>query len=300
MLKRTLFFGSPGRLSVKNDQLCYEPRDPGDGPPLRTFPLEDLGCVLVESMQMNLTSFCIDALAENNVALLFCGSTHMPSAQTLPFSGNALTGKNTRAQLDSTSALKARLWKQTVQAKITNQAGCLASLGIEDKSLASLADSTKSGDPGNNEAVAARRYFKLLGLDEPFLREREGDPPNHALNYGYAILRAACARALTGSGLLCCVGIHHTNQYNAFALADDIMEPYRPFVDEMVFSERDFFSSPELSREQKARLLQVLVRDVRIKEERRPLSNVLSFTSASLARCFLREENALVFPDFPR
>lgn len=300
MLKMTLFFGSPGHLSVKNNQLCYEPRDPGDGPPLRTFPMEDIGSILVESMQMTLTSFCINALAEHNVALLFCGSTHMPSAQTLPFSGNTLTGKNTRAQLDSTSALKNRLWKQTVQAKIMNQAGCLASLGIEDKSLVSLAGATKAGDPGNNEAVAARRYFKLLGLDEAFLREREGAPPNHALNYGYAILRAACARALTGSGLLCCIGIHHTNQYNAFALADDIMEPYRPFVDEMVFSERDFFSVSELGREQKARLLQVLVRDVRFKEEKRPLSNVLSFTSASLVRCFLREENSLLFPEFPR
>ena len=177
MLKRTLFFGSPGHLSVKNNQLCYEPRDPGEGPSSRAFPLEDLGCVLVESMQMTLTSFCINALAENNVALLFCGSSHMPSAQSLPLSGNALTGKNTRAQLGSTSALKDRLWKQTVQAKILNQTGCLASLGLEDKCLAVLAKTTKSGDPENGEAVAARRYFKLLGLDEPFLREREGAPP---------------------------------------------------------------------------------------------------------------------------
>ena len=299
MLKRTLFFGSPGRLSVKNDQLCYEPREPGEGPPFRTFPLEDLGCVLVESMQMNLTSFCINALAENNVALLFCGSTHMPSAQILPFSGNSLTGRNTAAQLDSTPALKGRLRKQTVQAKIMNQAGCLASLGIEDKKLHILAGKTRSGDLENSEAVAARHYFKLLGIDSPFLREREGEPPNNALNYGYAILRAACARALTGSGLFCCVGIHHSNQYNAFALADDIMEPYRPFVDEMVFSEREFFSVPELRREHKARLLQILVRDVQIKEERRPLSNVLAFTSASLVRCFLRAENTIVFPGFP-
>lgn len=299
MLKRTLFFGSPGKLSVRNTMLCYTPCDREPVQETRTFPLEDLGCVVVESLQMTLTSCCISALAENNVMILFCDSSHMPSAETLPFSGNSLTGKNTAAQLDSTQALKGRLWKQTVQAKIMNQAGCLASLGIEDKKLSFLAGATKSGDPENSEAVAARHYFKLLGVDEPFLREREGKPPNHALNYGYAILRAACARALTGSGLLCCVGIHHSNQYNAFALADDIMEPYRPFVDEMVFSEREFFSVPELGREHKARLLQILVRDVRLKEEIRPLSNVLSFTSASLVRCFLREENTLAFPEFP-
>jgi len=299
MLKRTLFFGSPGKLSVRNTLLCYTSFDEKEASMTRTFPLEDLGFVVVESMQMSLTSYCISALAENNVMLLFCDPSHMPSAGLLPFSGNSLTGKNTAAQLDSTPALKGRLWKQTVQAKIMNQAGCLASLGIKDKKLCSLAGTTKSGDPENCEAVAARLYFKLLGIDDHFLREREGAPPNNALNYGYAVLRAACARALVGSGLLCCVGIHHSNQYNAFALADDIMEPYRPFVDEMVFSDRGFFSVPELGREQKARLLQILVRDVRIKEERRPLSNVLSFTSASLVRCFLREENTVAYPEFP-
>ncbi len=299
MLKRTLLFGSPGKLSVKNTLLCYTSFDQEQVQTIRTFPLEDLGCVVVESMQVTLTSYCISVLAENNVMLLFCDSSHMPSAATLAFSGNSLTGKNTAAQLDSTAALKGRLWKQTVQAKIMNQAGCLSSLGIEDKKLRGLAGATRSGDPENSEAVAARHYFKLLGIDDPFLREREGKPPNNALNYGYAVLRAACARALTGSGLLCCVGIHHSNQYNAFALADDIMEPYRPFVDEMVFSEREFFSVPDLGREQKARLLQILVRDVRIKEERRPLSNVLSFTSASLVRCFLREENTVAYPEFP-
>jgi CRISPR-associated protein Cas1 len=299
MLKRTLFFGSPGKLSVKNTLLCYTSWDKDENQTTRTFPLEDLGCVVVESMQMTLTSYCISVLAENNIMLLFCDSSHMPAAETLPFSGNSLTGKHTAAQLDSTPALKGRLWKQTVQAKIINQAGCLTSLGIEDKKLRIIAGTTRSGDHENCEAVAARHYFKLLGMNDPFLREREGEPPNNALNYGYAILRAACARALTGSGLLCCVGIHHSNQYNAFALADDIMEPYRPFVDEMVFSEREFFSVPELRREHKARLLQILVRDVQLKGERRPLSNVLSFTSASLVRCFLREENILVFPEFP-
>lgn len=299
MLKRTLFFGSPGRLFIRDTLLCYGPFDKGAEQEIKTFPVEDIGCVVVESQQMTLTSRCISALAENNTTLVFCDASHMPSAQTLPFAGNSLTGKNTAAQLEASEALKGRLWKQVVRAKITNQARCLRALGIEDKKLSFLADSVKSGDPGNNEAVAARHYFKLLGLDDPFLREREGDPPNNALNYGYALLRAACARALTGSGLLCCAGIHHSNQYNAFALTDDIMEPYRPFADEMIFSEREFFSVPELGREQKTRLLQLLVRDVRVGKELRPLSNALTFTSASLVRCFLKEENDILFPEFP-
>lgn len=297
MLKRTLFFGSPGKLSVKDSLLCYEAFDREKCPERRTFPIEDIGCVVVESLQMLLTSYCINALAENNTALIFCDASHMPSAQSLPFSGNTLAGKVSLTQLASTDALKGRLWKQTVTAKIQNQAKCLEILGIRDKKLLLLAKQTKSGDADNTEAVAARHYFGLLGTKALFLRGRDGAPPNNALNYGYAILRAACARALTGSGLFCGIGIHHANQYNAFALADDIMEPYRPFADELVFSEIDFFLTPELSREHKAKLLQLLVRDVKIHGEKRPLSNALSFTSASLARCFAREEKVITFPE---
>ena len=209
-----------------------------------------------------------------------------------------MTQKNSEAQLLSTSAMKGRLWQQTVKSKLANQAKCLEQLGYPCDKLLYLARNTASGDKGNAEAVGARYYFQQLGLDDPFLRTREGDPPNNALNYGYAVLRAACARALIGSGLLCCIGIHHANQYNAYCLADDIMEPYRPFVDEMIFSERDFFTVPELQKEHKAKLLQSLVMDVKIGNERRPLINALSFTSASLARCFLKEEKEIAFPEF--
>ncbi len=299
MLKRTLFFSSQGRLSIKNTLLCYESFYKGEGPVERTFPLEDLGSVVVESTQITLTSYCVNALAEHNVTLLFCDASHMPSAQMLPFSGNSLTGKNTAAQINSTIALKNKLWKQTVKAKIINQAGCLQNNGIKDTKLLCIAEEVKSGDPGNCEAVAARHYFRLLGIEESFSRDRDGEPPNNALNYGYAILRAACARAIAGSGLLCCIGIHHSNQYNAFALADDIMEPFRPFFDDMVFSARRIFANSTLEKEQKARLLTVLVRDVLICGERRPLSNALSFTTASLVRCFLKEENNILFPEFP-
>ena len=156
----------------------------------------------------------------------------------------------------------------------------------------------KNGDPGNVEAVGARFYFQQLGTEEDFIRERFGAAPNNALNYGYAILRAATARAIVGSGLSCVAGIHHCNQYNAFALADDVMEPYRPFVDETVFGKIEFFDVPELNRAQKAELLQILVRDVKIRNECRPLSNALSYTTASLVRCLAREEAAIAYPEF--
>lgn len=298
MLKRTLFFGSPGRLFLEHSLLAYEMRNANNVPEKRTFPLEDLGFIVLESLQLAVTTACLNALAQENIAVVICDDAHMPSAMLQPFSGNTLSQRHTEAQLRATEALKARLWRQTVKAKISNQAECLKRLGLPDQRLRVLAESVKAGDADNAEAVAARYYFQQLSGTEMFSRNRDGEPPNSALNYGYAILRAAVARALTGSGLLCVAGIHHSNQYNAFGLADDIMEPFRPFVDEMVFSSRDFFAVPELEKAQKAQLLQLLTADVMSGAERRPLLNSISFTSASLVRCFLREETVIKYPEF--
>lgn len=298
MLKRTLFFGSPGRLFLEHSLLAYETRNANDASEKRTFPLEDLGFIILESLQLAVTTACLNALAKENIAVVVCDHAHMPSAMLQPFSGNTLAQRHTEAQLRATEALKARLWRQTVKAKITNQAECLKRLGLPDRRLRVLAESVKAGDSDNAEAVAARYYFQQLTEPEAFSRCRDGIPPNPALNYGYAILRAAVARALTGSGLLCVAGIHHSNQYNPFGLADDIMEPFRPFVDEMVFSSRDFFAVPELGKVQKAQLLQLLTADVISGTERRPLLNSISCTSASLVRCFLREETVVKYPEF--
>lgn len=300
MLKRTLFFGSPGRLSLERSLLAYETENTKGVVEKRTFPLEDLGILVLESLQMSVTTACLSALAAKNVAVILCDGAHMPGAQLLPFAGNALTQRHTEAQLQASAALKGRLWKQTVKAKILNQAACLKRLGLPDQRLRILAETVKAGDSGNAEGVAARCYFQLLAGAEPFLRCRDGIPPNPALNYGYALLRAAVARALTGSGLLCAAGIHHSNQYNPFGLADDVMEPFRPFVDEMVFSARDVFTVPELGKTQKAELLRLLTADVMSGTERRPLLNSISYTSASLVRCFLREEKSIKYPGFVR
>ena len=240
-----------------------------------------------------------DVLAQANVAVIVCDDSHMPVAVFQPYAGNSLTQRTTAAQLEASEALKGRLWRQTVAAKITNQAQCLARLGLPETRLRVLAGSVQNADPENVEGVAARVYFQLLAGEGDFTRGREGIPPNHALNYGYAILRAAVARALIGSGLLCVAGIHHANQYNPFGLADDVMEPYRPFVDEIVFSDRDFFAVPELGKAQKAKLLGVLACDVLIGAERRPLMNALSYTTASLVRCFRKEEKQIRYPEFP-
>jgi CRISP-associated protein Cas1 len=300
MIARTLFFSSPGHLSVKLAQLIYTPAGVGEQEQ-RTFPIEDLGFVVIETTQMSLTSHVLQALAENNTVVVFCDLTHTPVSQVLPLAGHSLTQKHFTAQMTASEALKGRLWKQTVQAKIQNQAACLDVGGKRGaKGLRQYAQNVKNGDTGNCEGVAARSYWDCHTPEVDFKRTREGVMPNAALNYGYAILRAATARALVGSGLSCMSGLHHHNQYNAFTLADDVMEPYRPFIDDIVLNNpiRYPFEVLELSKEMKAGLLTVLAADVMMGDKRRPLMNALSLTTASLVRCFLKEETEIAYPSF--
>ena len=219
----------------------------------------------------------------------------------LPMAGHSLSQKVIAAQIAASDALKERLWKQTIRAKIRNQARCLQ-IGNKEGGplLLNLAEKVRNGDPENLEGTTARFYFKNHFPDRHFLRDPDGGMPNAALNYGYAVLRAAVARALVSSGLLTIIGIHHHNQYNEFCLADDIMEPYRPFVDDLVMNPPDagIFSSAELTVPMKQKLLSLLAADVRIEGTKRPLMSALSQTSASLAGCFLKEEKEISFPEF--
>lgn len=302
MIARTLFFSVPGHLGVKLAQLVYTPARETGGE-TRSFPIEDLGFIVIETAQMTVTSYALQALAENNTAVIFCDKTHTPASQLLPFSGHTLTQKHFTAQASASEALKKRLWRQTIQAKIRNQAACLAASGKDGwHRLLRYAEAVRNGDPENCEGVAARDYWACHTPETDFKRTREGAMPNAALNYGYAILRAAVARALTGSGLSCLIGLHHHNQYNAFTLADDVMEPYRPFVDDAVLNAPERFTKEalELTRDMKAALLNVLTSDVTISDMRRPLMNALSITTASLVRCFLKEETVIAYPTFPQ
>jgi len=302
MITRTLFFSNPGHLSVKMEQLVYTPPREMGGE-ARTFPIEDLGFVIIENQQMILTAYALDALARNNTAVILCDQTHTPASQLLPFSGHTLTQKHFAAQAAATETLKGRLWKQTVRAKIKNQAACLARGGKEGAQRLRLhAEAVKNGDQTNREGVAAKEYWAGHTPNAAaFKRDPDGGGLNGPLNYGYAILRAATARALAGSGLSCLIGLHHHNQYNAFTLADDVMEPYRPFVDDIVMNDATLFpgGANELTKDRKAALLGVLTADVIQGELRRPLMNALSVTTASLAHCFLKEETEIACPSFP-
>lgn len=296
MIARTLCFSSIGKLSLKYEQLVWS----AESGEKRTVPIEDVGFVILESGKIEITSAALQFLSANNVAVVVCDQAHTPSAQLLPYTAHTTAAESMEAQLSATDAIQGRLWRMIVRQKIRNQAALMEQLGANGaKRLLSLADEVKNGDPANCEAQAARIYFQALGPDG-FVRDRDGSWPNAPLNYGYAILRAATARALVGSGLACFRGIHHHNRYNAFALADDVMEPYRPFVDQYVLGKVKPFDVPmdELTKEMRARLLQILTCDVKLGDVRRPLMVALSFTTASLDRYYRKDSDKLALPGF--
>ncbi|MDH6342907.1 CRISPR-associated protein Cas1 [Parabacteroides sp. PFB2-12] len=310
MIKKTLYFGNPAYLSMKNKQLVLRlPEvEKNDSLPesfkqeaVRTVPIEDIGVVVLDHKQITITHGLMEALLANNCAIISCGSNRMPIGLHLPLDGNSIQSERFRAQIDATLPLKKQLWQQTIQAKISNQAYVLGtSRGVIVKNMEAWVNQVKSGDSDNLEGRAAAYYWaNMFPAIEDFRRDREGIPPNNLLNYGYAILRAVIARSLVSSGLLPTLGIHHHNRYNAYCLADDIMEPYRPYVDRLVIEIIDCgYEINSLSQEVKARLLSVPVLDVIINGKRSPLMIAASQTTASLAKCFLGESRKITYPTF--
>ncbi|QHI70693.1 type II CRISPR-associated endonuclease Cas1 [Tichowtungia aerotolerans] len=295
MLKRTVCFESSAHLSFKNGQLVYTPKPEGE---VRTVPVEDIGFVVLDNHSITLSLRLIEELTANNAAIVFCDKLHHPAAMSVPFDGNTTHAETLAAQLEMSEPLKKQLWKQTVEMKIKNQAAMLertGSGGVE--ALRRYAASVKSGDADNREGAAARIYWQNLFGDN-FRRERFGGAPNHLLNYVYAILRAAVARSLVGSGLYPAIGIHHHNKYNAYALADDVMEPYRPYADDIVYNIWKETEEPieELTREHKQQLLKLLASDVHLTNTLRPLMVGLSTTTASLARCVGGTQKKVDYP----
>lgn len=309
MIKSTLYFGNPAYLSLKNNQLVIQLPEvekniglPEDFKKKATIsrPVEDIGVVVLDNKQITITSGTLEALLENNCAVITCDSKSMPVGLMLPLYGNATQNERFRDQLDASLPLKKQLWQQTIQAKITNQAAVLAgATGAIVKNMRVWANEVRSGDPDNLEARAAAYYWKnLFPCLADFVRNREGAPPNNCLNYGYAILRAVVARGLVTSGLLPTLGIHHHNRYNAYCLADDIMEPYRPYVDRLVVSlVVSGVDIAELTKEIKARLLSVPVLEVEINGKRSPLMVAVGQTTASLYKCFTGEVRRIAYPE---
>ena len=309
MIKKTLYFGSPVYLSLRNAQLVIKLPEVEKSASLPdtfkkqsevTRPVEDLGVVILDNRQITITSGVLEALLEYNCAVITCDSKSMPVGLMLPLYGNTTQNERFRQQLDASLPLKKQLWQQTIKTKIDNQASVLNDcVGEEMKCMRVWANEVRSGDPDNLEARAAAYYWKsLFGYIEGFSRDREGIPPNNLLNYGYAILRAIVARGLVTSGLLPTLGIHHHNRHNAYCLPDDIMEPYRPYVDRLVYQlVQSYGSELELTKEIKGSLLSIPTLEVKIGGKRSPLMVAVGQTTASLYKCFSGELRHILYPE---
>lgn len=292
MLKRTLFFSTPFCLSLKDNQMVVNAKQMPEEK--RTIPIEDIGLVVLEHQQINITLPLLNALSDNNVAVIICGKDYMPNAMLMNLDSNKTQGESFRVQIEASEPLKKGLWKQVVEAKIRNQAALLNKLGKDGDKLKPYYSNVKSGDSDNREGIAAKIYWNELFGDD-FVRSREGPEPNNLLNYGYTLLRAAVARALMGSGLLPALGIFHRNRYNAFPLADDIMEPYRPYVDEIVYH-MHVNGINKLDKEAKSGLLNLLFADTVFSKVTRPLEVGLTTTTSSLAKCYMGTVKKISYP----
>ena len=308
MIKRTLYFGNPAYLSVRLGQLEIRLPQVENNPTLfdviketsvKRVPIEDIGVVILDHKQISITQGALGAMLDNNVAVITCNDSRMPSGLMLPLSVNTTQSERFGDQIEASLPLKKQLWQQTIQAKILNQSSVLYhKRGIDCGNMDAWAKQVKSGDSDNLEGRAAAYYWQnLFGHIKGFHRDREGVPPNNLLNYGYAILRAVVARSLVGSGLLPTLGIHHHNRYNAYCLADDIMEPYRPYVDNLV---ADIVDSGEdisvLTKGLKSKLLAIPVLDVVINGRRSPLMIAAGMTTASLYKCYSGELRKIAYP----
>ena len=292
MLKRSLVFSSPASLSLKDRQLIVSLKEAPDEK--ITVPIEDIGIVMIDNQMVSITIPLLNHLADNNVMVVICNSKGMPSSSLLSFDTNHYQGEILQAQLDTTEPLKKGLWKQIVESKIKNQSMLLNKLGKNGDRLKPYYNNVKSGDTDNREGIAARIYFQEL-FGAQFVRERNQEGINTLLNYGYTILRAATARAVIGSGLFPGIGLHHHNRSNPFPLADDVMEPYRPFIDEAVH-QLLLNNCLELTTNVKAKLISTLYADVFFKKTSRPLELGLTFTTSSLARCLKKDDKELSLP----
>lgn len=299
MIKRTLYFGHPSRLKAKDRQLLVI--YPNKEKTTVSIPIEDIGVVVLDHWDIMLSQFALNKMLENNVAVISCNEKHMPKGMFLNLDGHHAQSKKTSHQIEATVPLKKNLWQQTVRSKIHNQAMVLNRQGIAHGNLKSWSLKVGSGDPSNLEGRAAAYYWKKVF--EPytprFKRDKDGGMPNALLNYGYAILRAVVARSLVASGLLPTLGIHHRNKYNAYCLADDIMEPYRPYVDILVLDlieEGALEEGERLSPQIKQGLLQIPALDVLINGKKSPLLVGVQRTTASLAACFEGEIRKISYP----
>lgn len=308
MIKRVLCFQNPTYLSLKLKQMVVEIPEVVYGKGLldslrqqgvRTIPIEDIGVVVLDHKQITITQALMVELLDNNCAIITCDDRHHPVGLYLPLDGHNLQSERFREQINASEPLRKQMWQQTVTSKILGQAFVLNTQHVENQNMLAWAKSVRSGDTDNMEGRAAAYYWRNVFGDPHFVRGQEGEPPNNLLNYGYAIVRAMVARALVSAGLLPTLGIHHHNRYNAYCLADDIMEPYRPFVDMAVIDMRQRYADiSQLTTDMKRDLLSISTADVLVEGKRSPMMIAIQTTANSVQRCFSGESRKIIYPDW--
>lgn len=309
MIKRTIEISSePAHLSVRLDQLIIQPHDqPKES--ATSIPCEDIGMVMVDNGRCTYSHAALAKLSEFGAVLVVCGRDHLPIGLLLPLTDHTQVVWRVDDQLSVTKPLRKQLWKQIVQAKIRAQATNLPrDSAARGRLLAMASREVRSGDPTNVEAQAAKIYWSAwlaphgktaasVGNSVKFRRDPKGpDSLNLMLNYGYAVVRAAVARAIVGAGLLPVLGLHHHNRSNQFCLADDLMEPLRPMVDRRVRELYVIHGRRDLNQPTKAGLLELLTRPVKIDGESGPLMVALHRFVASLVKCFEGSSKQLRIP----
>ena len=295
MITRSIYIGNPAYLKLKDEQLYI--MDPETGQMKGKIPLEDLGLLMLDHWQITVSHQLIQKMMGNNVVVISCDAHHLPHGIMLPLHGHTEFSERIKDQMEASEPLKKQLWKQTIECKIENQKEVLRRLGNYYEPMMDYRNNVKSGDLTNMEGIAAQHYWKyLISLD--FLRQRFGDSPNQFFNFGYSVLRSIVARAIVETGLLPVLGIFHKNKYNPYCLADDMMEPYRPFVDWLVM---DWLTrNPEtedLTKEFKAHILQIATKDVKIDGKTRPLMVAVKTTVSSLYKCYTGEKRQISYPE---
>jgi CRISPR-associated protein Cas1 len=292
MIKRTIYIGSPAYLKLKEKQLVVQ--KPETKEIKGTIPIEDIALLMLDHYQITISNQLLIKLQGNNVAVISCDEHHLPFGLMLPMVGHSEYSERIKHQLSASEPLKKQLWKQTVEHKIANQEALLTLYNKASEPLAEYKLTVKSGDTTNREGVAAQYYWKHLF--ENFSRQRYGEDPNNLLNFGYAVLRSIVARALISSGLLPVLGIFHRNKYNPYCLADDVMEPYRPFVDKLVYNYVIDNYNFELNKDAKSHILTIATQDVFIEGVVRPLFIAVTTTTSSLYKCFTGELRQIKYP----
>ncbi len=292
MIKQTLMFTSEATLTFKNQQMVISIKESDD---TITRPIEDIGFVIIDNPMVKVSMPLLNALADNNVSVIFCNNKRMPNAMLMSLNANATLQEGYRYQFAATEPMKKNIWKQIIECKIKNQAALLNKLNKRGDVLKPYYMAVKSGDTDNREGLAAKIYWNRL-IGDDFKRDRDGPSPNNLLNYGYTLLRASVARALAGSGLFPALGLFHKSRYNPFPLADDVMEPYRPYVDEMVYYIYHIDGETELNTATKQRLLRVLFADVGMGRVTRPLEVAISLTTSSLLKIFKGDVKTMSLP----